>query len=165
MSVPESFAGLPLVDPGPHPNGGPETTVRMTSGGEPWESPEGITVNPKTGDIIIGTYDARMPEPMRTNQLLRYSNDGKLVARRSFGATPLTGLAFFDGNIYVLNFGASKLQRIAATFDASTPIEDIAVFHPLTPPAPTASASGAATGAAPCGSISTTRPARCCAPA
>ena len=100
--------------------------------------PEGITVNPKTGDIIIGTYDARMPESKRTNQLLRYSNDGKLVARRSFGATPLTGLAFFDGNIYVLNFGASKLQRIAATFDASTPIEDIAVFHPLTPPAPTA---------------------------
>ncbi|HEY6933784.1 MAG TPA: methylmalonyl-CoA mutase [Marmoricola sp.] len=58
MSVPESFAGLPLVDPGPHPNGGPETTVRMTSGGEPWESPEGITVKTSYGPEDLEDLDA-----------------------------------------------------------------------------------------------------------
>lgn len=100
--------------------------------------PEGLTANPATGDIIVGTFDARMPESARNNQLLRYSSEGRLLAQRSFGATPLTGLAFAGDKVYVLNFGASRLQRLAAAFDADTPIEDVATFKALTPPQPSA---------------------------
>lgn len=99
--------------------------------------PEGLAVDPATGDIFVGTFDARMPETERNNQLLRFSRQGKLLEQRRFGATPLTGVAFAEGKIYVLNFGASKLQRLPATFDASTPIEDVVTFRALTPPAPT----------------------------
>ena len=98
--------------------------------------PEGLTANPSTGEIYVGTFDARMPESARNNQLLRYSAQGKLLARRSFGATPLTGLAFADGQIYILNFGVSKLQRIASDFGADSPIEDLLEFKTLVPPAP-----------------------------
>lgn len=98
--------------------------------------PEGVTTNPATGEIYVGTFDARIPESSRNNQILRYSPDGKLLGRRSFGATPLTGLAYRDGQVYILNFGASKLQRIAAGFGAESPVEDVASFGALTPPAP-----------------------------
>lgn len=98
--------------------------------------PEGLTANPATGEIIVGTFDARMPESARNNQLLRYSSEGRLIAQRSFGATPLTGLAFAGGKVYVLNFGASRLQRIAASFDADTPVEDVLAFEALAPPQP-----------------------------
>ncbi len=99
--------------------------------------PEGLTVDPESGEFFVGTFDARTPESARSNQLLRYSAQGKVIAQRSFNATPLTGLAFRDGHVYVLNFGASKLQRIPARFDANTPIEDVATFAALSPPAPT----------------------------
>lgn len=98
--------------------------------------PEGITSNPATGEIYVSTFDARMPEASRNNQLLRYSPDGKFLGRRSFGATPLTGLAYAQGKVYILNFGASRLQRIAAGFGADTPVEDVASFGALAPPAP-----------------------------
>lgn len=99
--------------------------------------PEGLTVDPESGEFFVGTFDARMPESARNNRLLRYSAQGKVIAQRSFGATPLTGLAFRDGKVYVLNFGASKLQRIPGQFDANTPIEDVATFAALSPAAPT----------------------------
>lgn len=99
--------------------------------------PEGIAVDPASGEFFVGTFDARTPESARNNALLRYSAQGRLLAQRSFGATPLTGVAFRDGQVYVLNFGASRLQRMPARFDASTPIEDVATFAPLSPPAPT----------------------------
>lgn len=99
--------------------------------------PEGLTVDPDSGEFFVGTFDARAPESARNNQLLRYSAQGKLIAQRSFGATPLTGVAFRDGRVYVLNFGASKLQRITARFDAKTPVEDVATFAALKPAAPT----------------------------
>ncbi len=100
--------------------------------------PEGLTVDPATGEFFVGTFDARMPEAARNNQLVRYSAQGKVIAQRSFGATPLTGVAFRDGKVYVLNFGASKLQRLDARFDAKTPVEDVATFGALDPAAPTA---------------------------
>lgn len=99
--------------------------------------PEGLTVDPVTGEVYVGTFDARMPESERNNQLLRYSREGRLLAQLSFGPTPLTGLAFAGGKVYVLNFGASKLQRVPARFDAETPIEDVTTFKALSPPAPT----------------------------
>jgi DNA-binding beta-propeller fold protein YncE len=57
------------------------------------------------------------------------------MARKSFGATPLTGIEVTDGKVYILNFGASKLQRIDAKFTAASPVEDLATFQALNPPA------------------------------
>ena len=50
--------------------------------------PEGLTSNPANRDIYVATFDARMPETARNNQLLRYSQEGRLLAQKSFGATP-----------------------------------------------------------------------------
>lgn len=100
--------------------------------------PEGLAVNPENGEVYVGTFDARSPAALRNNQLLRYSRDGQLLAQRSFGPTPLTGIEFKNGQVYILNFGASKLQRIAANFTAATAVEDLLTFTALTPPAPPA---------------------------
>jgi len=99
--------------------------------------PEGLVVDPTSGDIFVSTFDARVPESTRNNQVLRFSRQGTLEAQRSFGVTPLTGLGYADGHVYLLNFGASKLQRLPANFDANSPIQDVATFQALTPPAPT----------------------------
>jgi hypothetical protein len=100
--------------------------------------PEGITAIPDRREVVVGTFDAREPAAQRNNALLRYNADGELIARRSFGATPLTGIAYAADKIYILNFGASSLQRIAADFDADTPIEDLLPFRGLEPAAPPA---------------------------
>jgi hypothetical protein len=49
--------------------------------------PEGITANPASGDIFVGTFDAGAPN----NQLLRFDRHGRLEASRAFGTTPLLG--------------------------------------------------------------------------
>ena len=92
--------------------------------------PEGIAANPANGDIYVGTFDGGFP-----NELLRYSRNGKLLARRDFGPTPLLGLEFdrVHRKVYIANVGdfvgaQSKIQRIAADFDGSTAIEDVAVI-------------------------------------
>lgn len=100
--------------------------------------PEGLTTHPVSGEIYVGTFDARMPESVRNNQLLRYSASGRLLARKSFGPTPLTGMAYADGQVYILNFGASKLQRIEAAFTSASRVEDLADFQALVPTAPEA---------------------------
>jgi hypothetical protein len=99
--------------------------------------PESIASDSQTRELFVGTFDARMPETSRNNTLLRYSENGKLLARRSFGAHPMTGIQLENGYVYVLNFGASKLQKIRADFDAGTAIEDVAMFKALPVPAPT----------------------------
>lgn len=98
--------------------------------------PEGLASNPVSRELYVATFDARLPETARNNQLLRYSHDGRLLAQKSFGATPLTGIEHADGKLYILNFGASKLQRIDADFTASTPVEDLIEFKALSQPAP-----------------------------
>jgi len=57
---------------------------------------------------------------------------------KDFGGAPLLGLEFdaAHGTLYILNFGASKVQRIAANFDASTPVEDVATFPHIGAPGP-----------------------------
>jgi sugar lactone lactonase YvrE len=92
--------------------------------------PEGITANPANGDIYVGTFDAVPPPNNRPNKLLRFNRDGRLLAQRDFGGTPLLGLAFDRAHrkVYIANFGASKIQRIAAAFDGATPIEDVATI-------------------------------------
>ena len=94
--------------------------------------PEGITANPKTEEIYVATFDFG-PNP---NKLLRFTKYGQLVAQRDFGGTPLLGLQFhrWDDKVYICNFGASKIQRIAANFTDTTEIEDVASIPPIGPP-------------------------------
>lgn len=95
--------------------------------------PEGITVNPKTREVIVGTFDASGGP----NSLLRFSHNGRLLAQRAFGA-PLLGLAFHapTNKVYIANFGASKIQRISAAFDSGTVIEDVANVPVIGAPLP-----------------------------
>lgn len=94
--------------------------------------PEGITGNPATGEMYVGTLDFGP----NANKLLRYDRQGRLVAQRDFGGTPLLGLAFHPASakVYIANFGAGKIQRIAAAFDSATPVEDVASLPHIGPP-------------------------------
>ena len=92
--------------------------------------PEGIATHPVTGDVFVGTFDFGP----NSNKLLRFGRNGHLEAMRDFGPTPLLGLGFDGGRVYVLNFGASKLQRLPANFDATTPVEDVASFPSIGSP-------------------------------
>jgi len=95
--------------------------------------PEGITANPATGEIYAGTFDFGP----NSNKLLRFSKNGQVAAQRDFGNTPLLGLEFdaAHNKVFILNFGASKVQRIAAAFDGTTPVEDVATIPSIGPPA------------------------------
>src|SRR6266545_4533011 len=72
--------------------------------------PEGITANPQTGDLYVATFDSGP----NSNKLLRFDRHGRLIAVKDFGSTPLLGLEFHQlaGEVYICNFGASKLQRL-----------------------------------------------------
>jgi DNA-binding beta-propeller fold protein YncE len=99
--------------------------------------PEGIAANPKTEEVYVGTFDFGP----NSNKLLRFNKDGQLIAQLDFGGTPLLGLQFshWDKKIYIANVGAlvgraSKIQRIAANFNDTTPIEDVALIPGIGPP-------------------------------
>jgi DNA-binding beta-propeller fold protein YncE len=99
--------------------------------------PEGITANPATGDIFVGTFDVGSPN----NQLLRFDRQGRLEASRAFGTTPLLGLEFDRNHIYIAAVGdfsgtGSRIQRIAANFKADTRIEEVALIPAIGAPAP-----------------------------
>src|SRR5262249_48183510 len=91
--------------------------------------PEGITANPQNGELYVSTFDSANPV------LLRFDRRGHLLAVRSFSG-PLLGLEFnqSDNKVYVCNFGASRIQRIAANFTRSTLIEDVADVPPIGAP-------------------------------
>jgi sugar lactone lactonase YvrE len=98
--------------------------------------PEGIAANPANGDIYVGTFDGGRP-----NKVLRYSRNGQLLAQRDFGPTPLLGLEFdrVHKKVYIANVGdfvgsPSKIQRIAADFNGSTAIEDVALIPAIGAP-------------------------------
>jgi DNA-binding beta-propeller fold protein YncE len=98
--------------------------------------PEGITANPKNGDIFVGTFEGGAD-----NKLLRFDRQGRLEASRSFGPAPLLGLAFNpkDGKVYIAAVGdfvgtGSRIQRIAANLQG--PIEDVAEIPAIGAPAP-----------------------------
>lgn len=95
-------------------------------------SPEGIATDPASGDVFVGTFDFG---PV-SNKLVRIGASGRIEAIRDFGGTPLLGLGFAAGHVYVLNFGMSQLQRLPAGFDAATPVETVAVFPSIGAPAP-----------------------------
>jgi DNA-binding beta-propeller fold protein YncE len=96
--------------------------------------PEGIAADPATGDIFAATFDFGP----NANKLLRFSKNGHLSAIKDFGGTPMLGLEFDSshGKVYILNFGASKVQRIAANFDSSTAVETVAAIPSVGPPTP-----------------------------
>jgi DNA-binding beta-propeller fold protein YncE len=101
--------------------------------------PEGITANPQTGEIYVGTFN-----PGGNNYLLRYSRHGKLIAQREFGGAPLLGLAFdsLHRKVYIANagtlagVGVSRVQRIPADFNSTTPIEEVAAIPSIFAPGP-----------------------------
>jgi sugar lactone lactonase YvrE len=94
--------------------------------------PEGITANPMTGDIYVSTFDFGP----NANKLVRFDRDGHVIAQKDFGGAPLLGLGFAANRVYILNFGASRLQRIKHDFDESTPVEDVATIGNIGAPAP-----------------------------
>ena len=96
--------------------------------------PEGITANPATGDIFVATFDFGP----NANKLLRFSKNGHLSASKDFGPTPLLGLEFDSahGKVYILNFGASTVQRMSANFDSSTAVETVASIPSIGAPGP-----------------------------
>jgi DNA-binding beta-propeller fold protein YncE len=104
--------------------------------------PEGITANPRNGDIFVGTFDA--PPGNRPNKLLRFDRHGHLEAARDFGNTPLLGLAFDrrnNGKVYIAAVGdfsgtGSRIQRIAANFNGATAIEEVAAIPAIGAPGP-----------------------------
>ena len=98
--------------------------------------PESLATNPDTGEVYVGSFDSREPATSRNNQIIRLSPTGQLLARANLGPTPVTGLAYADGAIYFLNFGASKLQRLPAQFATGQAPEDVASFGGLAPPGP-----------------------------
>src|SRR5258706_15475556 len=97
--------------------------------------PEGITANPANGNIYVGTFDFGP----NANKLVRFDREGRVVAQKDFGGTPLLGLGFAGNKVYILNFGASKLQRIAASFNDATPVEDVATIGSIGAPPPRSS--------------------------
>src|SRR5262245_3349786 len=103
--------------------------------------PEGITADPKSGDVFVGTFDA--PPNNNPNKLLRFDRNGKLEASRDFGNTPLLGLEFHRGRgtVYIAAVGdfsgtGSRIQRIAANFNGTTAIEEVAVIPSIGAPGP-----------------------------
>jgi DNA-binding beta-propeller fold protein YncE len=114
-------------------------TQRFTTLPDGVRFPEGITANPWNGDVFVGTFDA--PPNNRPNKLLRFDRHGHLEAARDFGNTPLLGLEFHRGKVYIAAVGdfsgtGSRIQRIAANFNGNTAIEDVAVIPFLGAPAP-----------------------------
>ncbi len=103
---------------------------------EDFRHPESLATNPTSGEVYVGSFDSREPATARKNQIIRLSPTGQLLARADLGPTPITGLAFADGAIYFLNFGASKLQRLPGDFATGHAPEDVASFGALSPPAP-----------------------------
>jgi DNA-binding beta-propeller fold protein YncE len=93
--------------------------------------PEGIAASP-AGDIYVGTFDFGP----NANKLVRFNADGSVAAVKDFGGTPLLGLEFRRNKVYILNFGASQLQRLPANFQAGTKVETVAAFPAIGAPAP-----------------------------
>ena len=116
LSLSASAAGTPVV----------ESFATLPDG---VRFPEGIAASPK-GDIYVGTFDFGP----NANKLVRFNPDGSVAAVKDFGGTPLLGLEFRQNKVYILNFGASQLQRINANFQAGTKVETVATFPAIGSP-------------------------------
>jgi DNA-binding beta-propeller fold protein YncE len=99
-----------------------------------FNSPRGITTDPRNGDLFIGTFDL---SPAQTNFLIRLNARGELTGQMAFGPRQLLGLAFnpLDGHVYFALPSGGKIQRLPAGFGPNTPIQDVAIL-PVLPPTP-----------------------------
>ena len=100
--------------------------------------PEGIAINPSTGDIYVSTFSFA-----GNNTVLRYDKTGELLAQIDFAKTPLLGLAFnpADEMVYICNTGdlvgdKSRIQRVAADFSADSTVEEVAAIPHIGAPGP-----------------------------
>ena len=98
--------------------------------------PEGIAASP-AGDVFVGTFDFGP----NSNKLVRFNPDGTVAAVKDFGGTPLLGLEFRQNKVYILNFGASQLQRVPANFHAGTKVDMVAAFPSIGSPGSRTSAN------------------------
>jgi hypothetical protein len=73
--------------------------------------PEGLTANPKTEEIYVGTFDGGP----NANKLLRFKKNGELVAEKSFGGTPLLGLQFNRCGTTRSTFVTSALRKFSGS--------------------------------------------------
>ncbi len=114
------------------PNGAKKFAVMP--GGAPF--PEGITINPSNGDVIVGTFGAPV-------SLVRFSSEGDPLASITIPNAILLGIAYNpdDGKIYLCNASDlggnpdSRIQRIDADFTDASTVVDIAVVPFIGPPA------------------------------
>ena len=85
--------------------------------------PEGIAVDPQNGELYVSTFDVG-----GNNRLLRFGRNSRLLAQIDFAGAPLLGLAFdaVTQEVYIANFGASKIQRVPAGFADGAAVEDVA---------------------------------------
>ncbi len=101
--------------------------------------PEGITINPSNGEVIVGTFAAGGS----TIDLVRFSSEGDVIASATILNAILLGIAYNpdDGKIYLCNASDlggnpdSRIQRIDADFTDATSVVDIAVVPFIGPPA------------------------------
>jgi len=103
--------------------------------------PEGLGADPSTGDLFVGTFDVQ-PDGSGSNYLLRYNRAGQLTAQLSLGVVPVTGVTFNprDKKVYFAQPASllglpSFINRVPATFDASTTLETVGLIPNIGAPA------------------------------
>ncbi len=107
----------------------PNAAKKFASMPEGIPFPEGITINPNNGDVIVSTFSFNP-----SNWLVRFSKSGNLIALADLGPAPLLGLGYNpdDDKIYIctaaalVGAGASRIQRIDADFVDDSSLEDVA---------------------------------------
>ncbi len=108
----------------------PDAAIRFAQLPEGAVFPEGIAVDPVSGDVFVSTSDFTFSSG-EANKVLRYARNGRLEAVLDVSPSPLLGLAYCNGYVYIANTEAlvgatSKIQRVAADFDSSSLVEDVA---------------------------------------
>jgi DNA-binding beta-propeller fold protein YncE len=101
--------------------------------------PEGITINPSNGDVIVGTFGAFGA----SINLVRFSSEGDLLASITIPDAILLGIGYNpdDGKIYLCNARDlagnpdSRIQRIDADFTDASTVVDIATVPAIGAPA------------------------------
>jgi len=101
--------------------------------------PEGIAVDPASGDVFVSTADFTFATG-QPNRVLRFDKNGVFKAMRDIGPAPVLGLLFDQGSVYFTNAGAltggsSSIQRLPANFTASTAITTITTVPVIFGPA------------------------------
>jgi len=101
--------------------------------------PEGIAVDPASGDVFVSTADFTFSTG-QPNRLLRFDKNGNFEAMRDIGGAPVLGLLFDQGSIYFTNAGAliggsSSIQRLPANFSSTTAIQTVTIVPSIGAPA------------------------------